>query len=577
MTQSVYDNGGIIGTKMDFNTTELYSTNGSFTNPSYNQPLLYVGGQVANFATTSSQTVNFALTGGVNTAPRTGDIVIVGFSFGALGNESTANNRTMVINPTGGTATAYTTVADLYANSNSVDTNFGVFWKVMEYPADTGIICPNGSFSGSFGGTVAIQAWRGIANASSPFDTAANSVAVGGTVLVNASAITTSTDNCTIIVIGAGSHQRNANTYSSSDLSNFRTSVSDNTYDSTIGIGSYLQTSPGTFDPAQWTFGGTDSTNYSYAAVTMALKKGTIYTGNRKNSGIWNLSVFQGLQTGQAEYTTPGTYFWQAPIGVTNVSVVAIGGGGGGGYGTQRASGGAGGGLGWKNNIPVTPGEYYTVVVGAGGAAGTFGITGAPFDGEPSYFISNSTVAGFGGAGGYGTASYPGSITEPPGGLFVGDGGGNGGNSVYHANTNGASGGGGAGGYSGTGGKGGDPHTLTAATNGAGGGGGGGGYTANASAYSGGGGGVGLLGEGANGTAGTSVSTGSVIVAATGGSGGANGGLIANGAAYGGLYGGGGGAHDINTINSGEVGGNGAVRIIWGPGRAFPSTKTGNL
>jgi len=39
---------------------------------------------------------------------------------------------------------------------------------------------------------------------------------------------------------------------------------------------------------------------------------------------------------------------------------VAAGGGGG----------GAGGGLVWKNNISVTPGSTYTVVVGDGGASG---------------------------------------------------------------------------------------------------------------------------------------------------------------------------------------------------------------
>ena len=32
---------------------------------------------------------------------------------------------------------------------------------------------------------------------------------------------------------------------------------------------------------------------------------------------------------GQVAYTTPGTYSWTAPAGVTSVSVVAIGGGGG--------------------------------------------------------------------------------------------------------------------------------------------------------------------------------------------------------------------------------------------------------
>jgi hypothetical protein len=57
------------------------------------------------------------------------------------------------------------------------------------------------------------------------------------------------------------------------------------------------------------------------------------------------------------------------------VSVVCIGAGGAGTRGTspsdenQLRQGGGAGGLGWKNNISVTPGQTYTVVVGAGGNA----------------------------------------------------------------------------------------------------------------------------------------------------------------------------------------------------------------
>jgi hypothetical protein len=68
-------------------------------------------------------------------------------------------------------------------------------------------------------------------------------------------------------------------------------------------------------------------------------------------------------------FSTPGTFSWTAPEGVTSVCAVAIGGGAG-GYrftgGDKRGAGGGGGGLGWKNNISVTPGQSYTVVVGAG-------------------------------------------------------------------------------------------------------------------------------------------------------------------------------------------------------------------
>ena len=82
-------------------------------------------------------------------------------------------------------------------------------------------------------------------------------------------------------------------------------------------------------------------------------------------------NIIFGTLNGQVAYTTPGTYSWTAPAGVTSVCVVCVGGGGSGAWQTNAISpqGGSGGGLGWKNNIAVTPGQTYTVVVGAGGAA----------------------------------------------------------------------------------------------------------------------------------------------------------------------------------------------------------------
>ena len=172
---------------------------------------------------------------------------------------------------------------------------------------------------------------------------------------------------------------------------------------------------------------------------------------------------------GQQTYTSAGRFSWTAPADVTSVCVVAVGGGGG-GYGDQ---GGGGGGLGWKNNIPVVPGQSYTVVVGNFGENSAY----ANCDAGDSYFISPTTVKGGGGTGGGSStnATYPvPSAGDGSGGDYVGDGGGNGGN----GGNSGASGGGGAGGYSGTGGA-------------------GGGTTQNGNAGAGGGGGGGAGGEGA--------------------------------------------------------------------------------
>jgi len=273
---------------------------------------------------------------------------------------------------------------------------------------------------------------------------------------------------------------------------------------------------------------------------------------------------------GQQAYTAAGTYSWVAPAGVTSVSVVAVGGGGSGGF----IFGGSGAGLGYKNNYSVTPGNSYTVVVGAGGAippAYTYGSNG-----NDSYFVSACVVKGGKGIGGPAATG---------GGTYTGDGGGNGGGVGSSW-----SGGGGAGGYAGAGGTAGYGYSVGPnAGTGGGGSGGGSGFYNNRSG--GGGGGVGILGQGANGVPlnngpwGTSY--GGAAGQGGGGSGGANGGLgnsFAAATGVGGAYGGGGGMsfYYCDCVNSysycGAAGGVGAVRIIWpGSSRQFPSTNTGNL
>lgn len=101
-------------------------------------------------------------------------------------------------------------------------------------------------------------------------------------------------------------------------------------------------------------------------------------------------------------YTSPGTYTFTVPAGVTSLSLVTIGGGGGGAQNTTAPSGGSGGLLTYANSIVVTPGETFTVVIGTGGTSGTtMGNSGAP-----TYIYRNSNnslvLQAFGGAGGNG-------------------------------------------------------------------------------------------------------------------------------------------------------------------------------
>jgi hypothetical protein len=342
------------------------------------------------------------------------------------------------------------------------------------------------------------------------------------------------------------------------------------------------------------TAGASDGTTAIPYSFTVSASSGG-YTVSKVFSGSFYYFSVQG----QALYGTnvgTGTFTWVAPKGVSLVSVVAVGAGGSGprSY-NSSAAGGGGGGLGWKNNIPVNALQSYTVQVGPYGNSTSYG--SSDLKGGNSFFISTGTVAGYGGGhrsvGGTGGPNQNGNT----GGGWFGDGGGAGGTA-----DNGYNPGAGAGGYSGNGGN---------SPNGSGSGGGGGSGQTYSSTYGyPSGGGVGLLGEGTSGIYGSMPWTPS-----GGGGGGAGGPGSWNGPGsgswnwnmgrtnpavgqgdrgmygenpytstgetssnlVGGAYGGGGGGQGDSWTQAGGYGGQGGVRIIWGPGRSFPATSTANV
>ena len=258
---------------------------------------------------------------------------------------------------------------------------------------------------------------------------------------------------------------------------------------------------------------------------------------------------------GGVRFTAAGSHSWTVPAGVTSVSVVCVGPGGGRFQSSSQSAGGRGGGLGYANNVSVTPGSTITVEVGAAPAVGvgTYG--------TDSYFKDLSTCVGEAGQ----NAST--IVIGGQGGEYVGTGGGfggDGGSGRY-------SGGGGAGGYSGDGGAGaGVTSSSSTRTGFAGSGGGGGG---GAGWFAGSGGGVDVYGEGSSGAGGSGSTTANG--GGGGGSGGEDGTAYDNVSATASKYGGAAGYRvgDLYPSQSAGVGADGAVRVIWGTGRSFPATN----
>lgn len=180
--------------------------------------------------------------------------------------------------------------------------------------------------------------------------------------------------------------------------------------------------------------------------------------------------VFSQTQT----YSTPGTYTFVVPAGVTSITVSAWGAGGAGGGvtgGNPRAGGGGEGGSFVKGTITVIPGTLYTVVVGSngvgstgngtaggassfggssvfnaiGGAGGNAGITGSTFGAggaatnTGNVATGTSTVSFYGGNGGTATSASTASSGGGGGSAGAGSNGGNGG--VVTGGTAGTSGG----------------------------------------------------------------------------------------------------------------------------------------
>lgn len=221
-------------------------------------PIEYVGGYVQGFVGSSSN-INISLTsltGGLASAPAAGDFVLVYFGNGDGGLASL-------------TISTYSQIALLNA-SDTNDTNLVVGYKFMGATPDTTVTFTGGTASSENAGAVYISVWRNV-DTTSPLDVTSTTATGSNSVLCNPPAITPVTAGSYIVSGGSGGHAAGTRTYSSSNLTDFLSAGANDVYDVTIGGGYNVWTS-GSFDPAQFTFSTSDSTAYSWAAVTVALR-----------------------------------------------------------------------------------------------------------------------------------------------------------------------------------------------------------------------------------------------------------------------------------------------------------------
>ena len=286
--ENIFDYGGVIGNNLTIDVTDsdinpntryIIGTTPGFGNPNY------VGGRTqSGSGTTLNFTISLtSLTGGTNSSPQEGDMVIVAIELSGTTNKSYR-------------ISGFTQIVDLY-NNRTFDSNLQVGYKFMGSTPDSSVTITGGTGSTADAYAAVVHVWR-LIDSTTPLDVSVTT-ASGSGFIPNPPAITPVSSNSVIVVCAGASHDEGTRTFGASYLSNFRTTGAAGAIDATIGIGSIFWTG-GTYDPPSWTFSSNENnTLFSTNSVTMALRPATVdypVYGNLKNSGIWSMPTIYNYQ-----------------------------------------------------------------------------------------------------------------------------------------------------------------------------------------------------------------------------------------------------------------------------------------
>lgn len=221
----------------------------------------YVGGTSGTFTPTTASTSTTisltSLTGGIASAPSLGDLIVVtqGYASGSSNDLVFSSGKAL---------------GRIYAN-DSDDTVFAFFVKyalVAEDLTDVRFKTVNTSTTRNI--SVVVHVYRGATGYFVPSSDVA-SIGTTNTAIPNPPSITPTVAGSIIHVGAAAAHSDGVQTFTASYLSNFITNGgTDLGEDCTAGAG-YVTWTSGAYDPAAWTWSGTDAVTYSNASASLVI------------------------------------------------------------------------------------------------------------------------------------------------------------------------------------------------------------------------------------------------------------------------------------------------------------------
>jgi hypothetical protein len=280
---NLFENGGMIGSTLNFITTEKYVVSSSPVTPTY------VGGVTDTF--TGSATGGNIVDISSITDLTAGDIIIVVYCVGS------ASNRAPSL-----FAVEFTEITSLYANGTQNETTLYVGYRISDGTEDSISLSPTGNTYDA--GSAVVKIWRGIDN-TNPIDVTVTTSVNSSNQNPDPPAITPVSENALIIVAGGSAHDLGSSvSYTASGLSDFSSISGNDIRDSTAGLGAYYDWTSGSYDPSSWSL-TTDSGSSSVAATIALRPSMSVVYGNFKNSGVWDLeSSYSALLS---EYKKPLT------------------------------------------------------------------------------------------------------------------------------------------------------------------------------------------------------------------------------------------------------------------------------
>lgn len=260
----------------------------------------FVGG-TSGSGTGASFTVslNGTLTGGSNSSPQAGDLILV-----FIGQ---SNTGTVTSTCSGNTSGAYPTIRAHQVAADTYDANLDSVYQFAGATPDTTLTIGRTNDT-TYGCAAVVHVWRGV-HTTTPFNVTPTIASGTNGSAANPAAITPTVADSIVVYCGVGTQTSTGTAFTAAGTYPVTAKGDGSTSDVDVMVSSYTAWTSGAYDPAAFT-GSTTTTACAWVAVTLTLQPAAVVNHPLTcNSGSYSYSGSSApLVRGRALSASPGSY-----------------------------------------------------------------------------------------------------------------------------------------------------------------------------------------------------------------------------------------------------------------------------